>query len=65
MSQKNNHQLFYIDNELKHTAYEEPYKWTWDERAFFRRTIKVIAYDEDGLTDTDTREVLIFNLNML
>ena len=56
---------FYIDNETtsRHNATEEPYTWTWDEKAFFKHTIKVIAYDEDGLTDTDTVEVFIINFD--
>jgi len=65
LSQKNNHQLFCIDNELKHTDYKKPYNWTWDEKVFFKHEIKVIAYDEDGLTDTDTVEVFIFNLDVI
>jgi hypothetical protein len=44
---------------------KDPYSWTWDEKVFFKHEIKVIAYDEDGLTDTDTVEVFIFNLNIL
>ena len=58
---------FYIDDETtpRHNATEEPYTWTWDERIFFKHTIKVIAYDEDGLTDTDTVEVFIFNLGII
>jgi len=27
---------------------------TWDEKVFFKHEIKVIAYDEDGLTDIDS-----------
>ncbi|MEA2055463.1 MAG: Ig-like domain-containing protein, partial [Candidatus Thermoplasmatota archaeon] len=58
---------FYIDNETapRYTDYEAPYNWTWDEKVFFKHEIKVIAYDEDGRTDTDTVEVFIFNLNIL
>ena len=54
-----------LKQSVRHNATEKPYTWTWDERIFFKHTIKVIAYDEDGLTDTDIVEVSIFNLDML
>jgi len=44
---------FYIDNELKHNDTTAPYNWTWDKRAFFRYTIKVIAYDAAGNSASD------------
>ena len=53
---------FYIDGSLMHTANSPPYVWTWDEKAFFKNTIKVIAYDEDGLTD-DAVGVFIINFD--
>ena len=48
-----------------YAATEEPYTWTQDEKVLFKHEIKVIAYDEDGRTDTDTVEVFIFNLDVL
>ncbi|KAA0002402.1 MAG: DUF362 domain-containing protein, partial [Thermoplasmata archaeon] len=35
---------FYIDDNLKHTDYEKPYTWLWDEASFLAHTIKVIAH---------------------
>ena len=35
---------FYIDGQLENTDNEEPYIWSWDQRSFFRHTIKTIAY---------------------
>ena len=53
---------FYIDGELKHTAYEEPYEWHWDENAFGRHSIRVVAYDSAGNTASDEAYILIFNM---
>lgn len=40
---------FYIDNELKATITEEPYRWLWDENnQFFPYVIKVTACDCAG-----------------
>jgi hypothetical protein len=36
---------FYVDNTLQVTDTTAPYNWTWNEPAFFRHTIKLIAYD--------------------
>lgn len=35
---------FYIDDVLKYTDYEPPFAYTWDEIAFFRHKIRVVAY---------------------
>ena len=53
---------FYIDDELKHEDDEFPYEWLWDERTFGRHEIKVIAYDKEGNTTSDSQEVWIFNI---
>lgn len=53
---------FYIDDVLKATDDTEPYSWTWDERIFWRHTIKVIAYSTDGFAD-EQMEVGIYNFN--
>ncbi|MCX6663104.1 MAG: Ig-like domain-containing protein [Euryarchaeota archaeon] len=36
---------FYIDNTLRSTDITEPYSWTWNNLAFFRHTVKVVAYN--------------------
>lgn len=40
---------FYIDGELRHVAYDEPYAWSWESMAFFRHRINAIAYYSEGL----------------
>jgi len=39
---------FYIDNNLKLTDTSKPYSWTWDELAFLRHHVKVVAYNSIG-----------------
>ena len=39
---------FNIDDALKATDTEPPYEWTWSTPAFFKHTIRVIAYDISG-----------------
>jgi len=39
---------FYIDDELRYSDEEKPYSWKWDEKVFFKHTIKVVAYNEIG-----------------
>jgi hypothetical protein len=57
---------FYIDDVLKHTDTNgSPHDWLWDETVFFRRVIKITAYDNAGHTATITKEVIIFNINIL
>jgi len=53
---------FYINNELKYVDTEQPFMWRWDERAFFKKTIKVKAYVGDESYDSDEKEVRIFHL---
>ena len=47
---------FYIDEQLKHTDYEEPYIWAWEKRSFFKHTITTIAYydTEESVSDDVT-----------
>jgi hypothetical protein len=52
---------FYIDKKLKSTDTNEPYTWTWDERAFGFRMIEVKAYDNADNSNTARIRVLIFN----
>lgn len=44
---------FFIDDGLKATDTTAPYTWTWDTPAFFKHTIKVIAYDTSGSSASD------------
>ncbi|MEA2055189.1 MAG: beta-galactosidase trimerization domain-containing protein [Candidatus Thermoplasmatota archaeon] len=53
---------FYIDDELKFVDYDEPYEWIWNEFAFGRHEIKVMAYDSMGNEASDEQEIWIFNL---
>ena len=58
---------FYIDDNLKFTDEEEPYTYSFRKvkllKRFIRRhTIKVIAYDEEGKTDTASITALCFFL---
>ncbi len=57
---------FIIDDESKGIVDEEPFNYTWNERAFCKHHIEVIAYDDfDGLptrTANASMDVLIFNL---
>ncbi len=38
---------FYVDSELVHTDYDEPYQWTWEERMFFGHRLAVYAISND------------------
>ena len=51
---------FYIDDILKATVTSKPFNWTWDEITIGKHTIKVIAYDDEGNSATDEREVRKF-----
>ena len=53
---------FYIDGVLKDTDTEYPYEWLWNEFAFGKYEIKVIAYDNAGNIARDEIRVIIFNL---
>ena len=37
---------FYIDDRFKYSDDDTPYLWTWDEPAFGKHSIKVMAYDQ-------------------
>lgn len=39
---------FYIDKKLNKTTYEPPYQFLWNEKSFWRHSIKIMAYDESG-----------------
>ena len=51
---------FFVDDELKEIDTSEPYSWTWDERVFFKHTLKVVAYDTAGTNATRKLEVWKF-----
>jgi parallel beta-helix repeat protein len=51
---------FYLDDNFQFSISSEPYVWTWDERAFGKRTIKVTAYDKAGNSASDEIEVWKF-----
>ncbi|RLF64273.1 MAG: hypothetical protein DRN31_00610, partial [Thermoplasmata archaeon] len=53
---------FYIDEELRHTAENAPYTWTWDEIAFGKHNIKIVGYKESGGTVENDLDVTIFNI---
>jgi len=52
---------FFIDNKPKYNTTEPPYKWTWNERAFFKHTIIVVASYGDGTSADDSLSVFIIN----
>ena len=51
---------FYVDDVLKATTTSKPFNWTWDKITIGKHTIKVIAYDDEGNTATNEREVRKF-----
>ena len=55
---------FYVDDVLKMnvTRGDSSFSWTWDERAFFRHTIKVVACDQGDNSGEASIEVFIFHL---
>jgi len=59
---------FFIDDELKHTESNHPswlwITWKWDSALFFKRTIKVVAYDNLGNNASDEIEVWVFNFGI-
>jgi hypothetical protein len=48
---------FYIDGELKKTLYDEPFIWSWNNRTSGQHTIKVVAYDNNGYSDSKEIQV--------
>jgi hypothetical protein len=44
---------FYVNDELKKIDTTEPYTWKWDEKTFFRHTLKATAFDNHGNSATD------------
>lgn len=55
---------FYIDEELRATVTEPPYKWTWNEKTlFYPYKIKVIAFDYSGNENSD--EIKVYKIQIL
>jgi hypothetical protein len=48
---------FYINGKLMETKTEEPYEWKWHRFTIGKKTITVIAYDEEGKTSSANMEV--------
>jgi len=51
---------FYVDKILKETVYEQPYKFLWTDRLFFKHNIKIITYDAFGCAKKFEFDVLKF-----
>ncbi len=48
--------------EFSQTIYNSPYSYEWNRLSFGKYKITVILYDNEGNTNTDSIDVLIFNL---
>ncbi len=48
------HVAFLVDGTHAFTDDEPPYRWTWSQPAFGRHTVKAVAHDAAGRTDSDT-----------
>ncbi len=53
---------FYVDDELQAADDEAPYQWVWDEPAWGRHEVTVVAHDVLGKTRCGTRAIWIANL---
>jgi hypothetical protein len=51
---------FYINGKLMETKTKEPYEWKWHRLAIGKKTITIIAYDEEGKTSSANMEVTSF-----
>jgi PKD repeat protein len=49
---------FYVDGSLQDSDNSAPYSWTWSEWAFFRHTLKVVAYDNAG--NSNEEEIIVW-----
>jgi len=49
---------FYIDGKLKAVVDSEPFVWTWNEKQIGKHTIKVVAYDFEG--NSDSKEIVVY-----
>jgi uncharacterized repeat protein (TIGR01451 family) len=53
----------YIDGQEKFNTTDDEFEYLWNERAFGKRIIKVIAYDDYGLNNEKEMEIIIINFN--
>ena len=53
---------FYVDDSLKTSLAEEPYRWLWNERTAGTHVLKVKMYGKD--ISEDSIEVAVFNLGL-
>jgi hypothetical protein len=53
---------FYIDLAFKAEVTKYPYTWLWDEPIKGKHALKAEVYDSLGNSESDKREVWIFNL---
>ena len=51
---------FYIDDVKQYEDSSPPFEWMWDERAFFKHSLKVMAYYSDGFNRTAQMDVWKF-----
>jgi len=58
------HVEFYVDDVLLGNVSSEPYCYTWNERAFGFREVRVVAYDDDGGSAEDSINIIIFNFGL-
>ncbi|RKX52441.1 MAG: hypothetical protein DRP25_02310 [Thermotoga sp.] len=54
------HVDFYLDDELQCTVNAEPYMWNWHDITFGKHTIRVVAYDILG--DSESAEIVVWRL---
>ena len=55
-----NRVCFYVGVNLKHTDYDAPYEWIWDERGFFGYEISADAVSNDEKRSTTSINVIKF-----
>lgn len=53
---------FYVDDEFRGIDNEEPFEWLWDEPIIGVHTIRVMAQDHAGKSDSDMQTVWIVNI---
>lgn len=51
---------FYIDDVKQYEDSSPPFEWMWDERVFFKHTLKVMAYYTDGFNRTTQMDIWKF-----
>src|SRR5690606_1603552 len=51
---------FYVALQLMENDTEAPYSWFWSEMAFFKQTVTIKAFDNEGNSASETFEVWKF-----